>query len=83
MFVNITQHYIKSEKQTYDNFPREYFPFVKMDKSEEIEFEDDVKPPLPLGFEKAVDILSTWIHKKFKKQLRDTPIPQWQLHKFL
>jgi len=32
---------------------------------EEIEFEDDVKPPLPLGFEKAVDILSTWIHKKF------------------
>ena len=65
MFVNITQHYIKSEKQTYDNFPREYFPFVIMDKSEEIEFEDDVKPPLPLGFEKAVDILSTWIHKKF------------------
>ena len=29
-------------------------------------FEDDVKPPPPpLGFEKAIDILSAWIHKKF------------------
>lgn len=47
----------------YDDFP---FVFVKMDKSEEIEFEDDVKPPPPpLGFEKAIDILSAWIHKKF------------------
>ena len=38
-----------------------------MEPSEEIVFEDEeLKPTLaPVGFDKAVDILSAWIHKKF------------------
>ena len=40
---------------------------LKMEPSEEIVFEDEeLKPTLaPVGFDKAVDILSAWIHKKF------------------